>query len=131
MSSLAGFFLARVVAEYHVRLLGHRALYGAASIGRGQIAAAREVRIARAALKRALRTGAFRPEAVLLDPPSFTRGARLREILEAVPGIGPAKSARLARAAGVAPDSRVGDLPESARRVIAESLRASEERNQT
>jgi hypothetical protein len=58
------------------------------------LAKANQVRSARAHLKRELAHGNVQLTQVLADPPPCAASAKVRELLLAVPGIGPAKADR-------------------------------------
>lgn len=67
-------------------------------------------RAARAAAIAKVRNGALTITDVLDDPESPLRRAFVRQVLLAVPGIGPARAAQIMTAAGIAPKRRVSGL---------------------
>lgn len=60
----------------------------------GALAKANEIRRARAQLKRELASGRIGLAQVLVDPPPCVQSAKLRELLLALPGVGPARAQR-------------------------------------
>jgi hypothetical protein len=58
------------------------------------LAKANQVRSARAQLKRDLAASSVELARILADPPPCAQTARVRELLVAVPGIGPARASR-------------------------------------
>jgi hypothetical protein len=59
------------------------------------LAKANQVRSARAELKHDLAAGTAVLANILAEPPPCARGARVRDLLLAVPGLGPARTRRL------------------------------------
>lgn len=90
---------------------------------------ATKIRSHRAKVKRELANGKADLRRLLTDPPAYARGAKVRDLLTAVPGIGQKKADRLMLR--VAPSSthskRVGDLSQRQRIQLLESLGLSPE----
>jgi hypothetical protein len=112
----------------HAGTLAHRWILGTVLSGRGPVAAAREIRSQRADLKQDLRRGRCSAASVILAPPKCAEGARLREILLAVPGIGPLKCERLIRGVEVTRDARIRDLSEPSRNALASAVARLQQR---
>jgi hypothetical protein len=87
------------------------------------LAKANEVRLARAQLKRELAAGKIELAQVLSDPPACARTARVRELLLAVPKIGPARVERVLARCRIASAKTVAGLSERQRAELVELLR--------
>jgi hypothetical protein len=85
---------------------------------------ANTVRQQRAEVKRALRAGDECIAELLLAPPEFLQGARLSEILLALPGYGQVRVGRLLKRQELSPMKTVGALSERQRQVLAQALDA-------
>lgn len=83
---------------------------------------ANRTRIERAALKRDLREGRVRLEAILLEPPACARRAEVRQLLLAVPGIGKGKAQRLLLVCRIAETKTVQGLTERQRTTLVRLL---------
>jgi hypothetical protein len=89
----------------------------------GALAHANEVRLARAQLKRDLAAGRLGLAEVLSEPPACAQMARVRELLLAVPGIGPAKADRAFIQCRIAYAKTVAGLSGRQRAELVELLR--------
>jgi hypothetical protein len=89
----------------------------------GALARANEVRLARAQLKRDLAAGRVALAEVLSEPPACTQTAKARELLLAVPGIGPAKADRALTHCRIAYAKTVAGLSGRQRAELVELLR--------
>jgi hypothetical protein len=76
---------------------------------------ANEIRSSRAALKKELASGRVRIEDVLAEPPDWARTAKVRDLLLALPKIGPGRAARVLSQCRIAPSKTVGGLTERQR----------------
>jgi hypothetical protein len=86
---------------------------------------ANEIRRDRARLKRELAAGTARLAQVLVDPPRCASTAKLRELLLACPGLGPAKADRLLSRCRIAHAKTVAGLTERQRTELLGLLRQS------
>lgn len=84
---------------------------------------ANEVRSRRAALKQRLASGQVPIEDVLSQPPEYVGTAKVYDLLLAVPGIGPAKGARLLSRCRIAASKTVAGLTERQRTELTGLLR--------
>jgi hypothetical protein len=84
---------------------------------------ANEVRIRRAVLKQRLASGLVPIEDVLRRPPQYLGTAKVYDLLLAVPGIGPAKGARLLSHCRIAASKTVAGLTERQRTELTGLLR--------
>jgi S13-like protein len=82
------------------------------------LARANEVRVERAHLKRALASGSVTFAEVLANPPACARTAAVGDLLLAVPGIGPAKSARALAHCRIADTKTIGGLSDRQRAAL-------------
>jgi len=89
----------------------------------GALARANEVRLARAQLKRDLAAGRVALAEVLSEPPACAQTAKARELLLAVPGIGPAKADRALTHCRIAYAKTVAGLSGRQRAELVELLR--------
>jgi hypothetical protein len=87
------------------------------------LARANEVRLARARLKRDLAAGRVALAEVLSEPPACVEMAKVRELLLAVPGIGPAKADRAFAHCRIAEAKTVAGLSGRQRAALVELLR--------
>jgi len=74
------------------------------------LAKAAESRRARAALKESLRTGERTLADVLVDTDEVVAKTKVSELLEALPGVGPVRAARLLSECEISPSRRVRGL---------------------
>jgi hypothetical protein len=87
------------------------------------LAKANEVRLARAQLKRELSTGAVELAQLLAGPPPCAETAKLRDLLLAVPRMGPAKVQRALTHCRIADSKTVAGLSDRQRAELIELLR--------
>lgn len=83
---------------------------------------ANEVRIARAKLKQDLREGKVRLAEILTAEPEYVSTAQVRDLILAVPKIGPAKAARMLSTVRVSQSKSVGSLSDRQRAHLVELL---------
>jgi hypothetical protein len=76
---------------------------------------ANEVRAGRAQLKRDLASGRVDIEQILAWPPEVAKTARVHDLLLAVPGLGPARVARLQLCCGISESKTAAALSERQR----------------
>jgi S13-like H2TH domain len=86
------------------------------------LAKANQVRSARAQLKRELAAGQTALTQVLADPPPYAASAKIRELLLAVPGIGPAKADRALTHCRIATAKTLAGLTNRQRTELGELL---------
>jgi hypothetical protein len=86
------------------------------------LARANEVRFARAQLKRGLAAGTIELAQVLSAPPASTQTAKLRELLLAVPKIGPARAHRALAHCRIAETKTIAGLSDRQRAELIEFL---------
>jgi len=79
------------------------------------LAAANQVRSLRAALKADLHEGRVSLPSVLTSPPDFARSAKVSSLLEATPGCGPVKAAKIMDRCRIASSKTVAGLSERQR----------------
>lgn len=84
---------------------------------------ANEVRLARAQLKKQLAAGSRRIEDILVEAPELVRGARVYDLLLAVPKLGRARVSRLLRHCEISETRTLGGLSERQRSELIASLR--------
>jgi len=84
---------------------------------------ANEIRSRRAALKKELASGRVRIADVLAQPPAYAKTAKVRDLLLAVPKVGPARAARVLSRCRIAPAKTVGGMSERQRRELIELFR--------
>jgi hypothetical protein len=84
---------------------------------------ANEIRSRRAALKKELASGRVRIEDVLAQPPAYAKTAKVRDLLLAVPKVGPARAARFLSRCRIAPSKTVGGMTERQRSELIELFR--------
>ena len=76
---------------------------------------ANDIRVQRAKLKRDLKEGRLRVEAVLEDPPDYVATAKVFDILMAVPKFGRVKASRFLNQCRISQSKTVGGLSERQR----------------
>ncbi len=76
---------------------------------------ANHIRVRRAQLKKDLKDGRVRVEAVLADPPDYVETAKVFDILMAVPKFGRVKAARFLNQCRISQSKTVGGLSERQR----------------
>jgi S13-like H2TH domain len=86
------------------------------------LAKANEVRLARAHLKRDLAAGRVQLAAVLIDPPPCAQTAKLRDLLLALPKIGPARVNRALAHCRIADSKTVAGLSDRQRAALIQVL---------
>jgi hypothetical protein len=84
---------------------------------------ANEVRTARAKLKKELASGKIELVQILADPPACVRTARVREVLLAVPKIGPVRAGRILAQCGIAHSKTLGGLTDRQRGELIDLFR--------
>ena len=89
----------------------------------GSLLRANHVRQARAQLKQDLTAGRVGLVEVLTQPPPYAQTAMVRDLLLAVPGIGPAKADRALTRCGIAHAKTVTGLSNRQRVALVEHLR--------
>jgi DNA uptake protein ComE-like DNA-binding protein len=89
---------------------------------RRALAQANEVRSARATLKKQLAAGTIQLAQILAAPPAVLQTARLRDLLIAVPKIGPVKAARILAHCRIAHSKTLGGLTDRQRRELISLL---------
>lgn len=88
------------------------------------LAKANEIRLARAALKRAVASGARTVDGVILECPHESESMSIGELLASQRRWGKKRSRRFLTAIGVTENKELGSLTERQRRVIVATLRA-------
>lgn len=86
------------------------------------LAKANEVRSLRAFDKRLLESRELDARTILLSPPSYWEGARIAELLLAVPAVGHTKLKSILEKQSVSPSRTLGGLTEPQRARLAEEL---------
>jgi hypothetical protein len=84
---------------------------------------ANEIRVRRAQLKKDLKDGRLRIEAVLRSPPEYVETAKVFDILMAVPKFGRVKAARFLNQCRISQSKTVGGLSERQRAELVGLLR--------
>lgn len=84
---------------------------------------ANEVRVARAQLKRHLAAGERRLDELLDQVPEFARGAKIFDLVRAVPKLGPVRARQLLVHCGISETKTVGGLTERQRAELIAVLR--------
>lgn len=84
---------------------------------------ANDVRSRRARLKKDLKAGRVRIEALLEDPPEYLKTAKVVDMLLAVPKYGRVKSNRVLKNCRISPSKTIGGLSERQRIELVEQLR--------
>ncbi len=88
----------------------------------GALGRAQDIRLARADLKRDMRSGAQNPARVIVDPPECILSMRIHDFLLAVPGIGAGKAARIVNRARVSGTRTIGQMTANQRLMVAAML---------
>jgi S13-like H2TH domain len=86
------------------------------------LAKANEIRVERAQLKREVAAGRIQLARLLAHPPACAQTAKVRELLLAVPRIGPARADRLLAHCRIAHAKTIGGLSDRQRAELAERL---------
>jgi hypothetical protein len=81
---------------------------------------ANDVRVKRAQLKKDLKDGKVRVEAILREPPEFVETAKVIDILMAVPKFGRVKAARFLNTCRISQSKTVGGLSDRQRAELIE-----------
>ena len=84
---------------------------------------ANEVRLGRAQLKKELATGSCRIDDLLAETPELARGAKVYDLLLAVPKLGRARVSKLLRHCRISEAKTLGGLSERQRAELIPSLR--------
>jgi hypothetical protein len=87
------------------------------------LAQANEVRRARSQLKRDLLTGRVELAEVLSKPPTYAHTAEVRDLLMALPGVGPGKANRALTCCGIPHAKEVTGLSSRQRAALIDFLR--------
>ena len=89
---------------------------------REALALANKVRSERAQLKRDLKRGEVSIAELLREPPGCLASAKVMDLLRALPGYGPAKTARLLTRCRVSPSKSMAGLTERQREALIAAL---------
>jgi hypothetical protein len=84
---------------------------------------ANEIRTRRAKLKRDLKAGKVKVEALLLDPPEYVLSAKAFDMILAVPKYGRVKANRILSQCRISPSKTIGGLSERQRAELVGQLR--------
>jgi hypothetical protein len=84
---------------------------------------ANEIRTRRAKLKRDLKAGKVKVEALLLDPPEYVESAKAFDMILAVPKYGRVKANRILSQCRISPSKTIGGLSERQRTELVGQLR--------
>jgi S13-like protein len=84
---------------------------------------ANDIRVARARLKRDLKSGTVRVEEILADPPDYVGTAKVFDMLMAVPKFGRVKAARFLNQCRISQSKTVAGLSERQRQELVELFR--------
>ena len=84
---------------------------------------ANEIRTQRARLKRELKAGRVKIQALLLDPPEYLQTAKVFDLLLAVPKYGRVKANRILTQCRISPSKTIGGLSERQRAELVTYLR--------
>jgi hypothetical protein len=84
---------------------------------------ANEIRTRRAKLKRDLKAGKVKVEALLLDPPEYVESAKAFDMILAVPKYGRVKANRILSQCRISPSKTIGGLSERQRAELVGQLR--------
>jgi hypothetical protein len=84
---------------------------------------ANEIRSRRAQLKRDLKAGKTKVEALLLDPPDYVLSAKAFDMILAVPKYGRVKANRILTQCRISPSKTIGGLSERQRAELVTQLR--------
>lgn len=97
---------------------------------RAALVMANDVRIRRAAVKRDLRAGRVTMESLFMDTPIWLRGARVFDIVQALPRVGHKTAGWVLNRAGAQANATFASLSDKQRRqVLNEIARCVRERN--
>ena len=102
---------------------GHEVPRRSADQRREALVRANQVRSQRARLKTELKCGRISLGALITEPPPYLASARVSELLTALPGCGPIKTARLLERCGVNPRKSVAGLTERQLGALLEALK--------
>ena len=84
---------------------------------------ANEIRSARAKLKQDLASGKLDLAGIVADPPEWVMSARVRDLLLALPRIGPVKAGRILAQCGIAHSKTLGGLTDRQRAELIDFFR--------
>ena len=84
---------------------------------------ANEIRTRRAKLKRDLKAGKVKVEALLLDPPEYVESAKAFDMILAVPKYGRVKANKILTQCRISPSKTIGGLSERQRAELVQFLR--------
>ena len=84
---------------------------------------ANDIRVARARLKRDLKSGTVRVEEILADPPDYVGTAKVFDMLMAVPKFGRVKAGRFLNQCRISQSKTVAGLSERQRQELVELFR--------
>lgn len=84
---------------------------------------ANDIRVARARLKRDLKSGTVRVEEILADPPDYVGTAKVFDMLMAVPKFGRVKAARFLNQCRISQSKTVAGLSERQRQELVDLFR--------
>ena len=84
---------------------------------------ANEIRTRRAQLKRDLKAGKVKVEALLLDPPEWVMSAKVFDMILAVPKYGRVKANKILNVCRISPSKTIGGLSERQRAELVHMLR--------
>lgn len=84
---------------------------------------ANEIRIKRAQLKRDLKAGKTKVEALLLDPPEWVLSAKVFDMILAVPKYGRVKANKILSQCRISPSKTIGGMSERQRGELVHMLR--------
>lgn len=87
------------------------------------LARANEIRLARANLKRKLKTREVNPERIVLDPPECIENATVLEFLRALPRIRSKTASLILNRCSFSGERRLGDLTDRQRAELLSSVR--------
>ncbi len=84
---------------------------------------ANEIRVSRARLKRALKSGEATFDQVLLDPPTFVLTAKVYDMLLAVPRLGRVRASKLLAQCRISQSKTIGGLSDRQRGELVDLFR--------
>ena len=84
---------------------------------------ANEIRTARAQLKRDMKAGKVKIEALLADPPEYVMSAKAFDMILAVPKYGRVKANKILTSCRISPSKTIGGLSERQRAELVQYLR--------
>jgi len=85
---------------------------------------ANEIRVRRAKLKRALKSGEVKIDQVLLDPPAYVLTAKVHDMLLAVPRLGRVRAGKLLAQCRISQSKTIGGLSERQRTELVSLFRS-------